>query len=217
MKSWRHGAGVAAVLIFACGFLPEKAAADDQTKVGAGNAAAIALAKKSPMVKSAYAFLLSQAEKIDDDKLRKETLDALGNRDTCIRHRANLTDAQKTAIVQNLITNSLLNPTDGTNFNGGAKAGVFPPVTDDGTACPKLPQAFFSAPGSTSVSGHHSYPGGLVVHESNNDVADVHLGEEYRQIYGHSGGKGGLPTIPRENQGRFAGAEGNGDADIFLD
>src|SRR5215475_14009887 len=216
MKSWRHGAGVAAVLIFACGFLPEKAAADDQTKVGAGNAAAIALAKKSPMVKSAYAFLLSQAEKIDDDKLRKETLDALGNRDTCIKHRANLTDAQKTGIVQSLITNNLLNSTDGTNFNGGAKAGVFPPVTDEGTACPKLPQAFFSAPGSTSVFGHHSYPGGLVVHESNNDVADIHLAAEYRQVYGHSK-HNGLPTIDADGTYNLPSRVRDNDSDIFID
>jgi len=56
----------------------------------------------------------------------------------------------------------------------------------------------------------------LVVHESNNDVADVHLADEYRQIYGHAGAKG-LPTIERENQGRFSAPEGNGDTDIFID
>lgn len=191
------------------------ALADDQTKPGAGNAAAIALAKKSPIVESAYQFLLSQAQRIEDTTLRKQTLDALG--DPCIRHRAHLTDAEKEAIVATLTAQGLVNPADAASIIGGVKAGVFPPVADDGSACPKLPQAFFSAPGSTSVNGHHSYPGGLVVHESNNDVADVHLGEEYRQIFGHTGGKGGLPTVPRENQGRFASAAGNGDADIFID
>ena len=55
------------------------AVADDQTLPGAGNAEAAALAKKSPMVKSAYDFVLSQARRIKDEKLRKETLDALGN------------------------------------------------------------------------------------------------------------------------------------------
>ena len=69
-----------------------RANADDQTKPGAGNTAAIALAKKSPIVQSAYQFLLSQAQRIEDGKLRRETLDALG--DPCIRHRANLTEAQ---------------------------------------------------------------------------------------------------------------------------
>ncbi len=72
------------------------ASADDQTKTGAGNAAAIALAKKSPIVRSAYEFLLAQAARIKDNKLRKETLDALGNDDTCVRHRAGLTVHKKT-------------------------------------------------------------------------------------------------------------------------
>jgi hypothetical protein len=191
-----------------------RAAADDQTKPGAGNAAAIALAKKSPIVQSAYQFLLSQAARIEDVKLRKETLDALG--DPCIHHRAHLTDAQKDAIAATLTAEGLVNPADGAAIVGGVKAGIFPPVSNDGSACPKLPQAFFSAPGSISVFGHHSYPGGLVVHESSNDVADVHLAQEYRQIYGHTGAKG-LPTVPRENQGHFAAPEGNGDSDIFLD
>jgi hypothetical protein len=91
---WRIlGAG----LLAACGLglVAAQAAADDQTKTGSGNAEAIALAKQSPMVRSAYAFLLSQAARIKDDTLRKETLDALGNPDTCVQHRASLTDAQK--------------------------------------------------------------------------------------------------------------------------
>ncbi|HET8966520.1 MAG TPA: hypothetical protein VFN20_09920 [Candidatus Acidoferrum sp.] len=194
--------------------LATRAAADDQTKPGAGNAAAIALAKKSPIVQSAYQFLLSQAAQIENAKLRKETLDALG--DPCIHHRANLTDAQKDAIVATLTSEGLVNSADAAAIIGGVKAGIFPPVLNDGSGCPKLPQAFYSAPGSTSVNGHHSYPGGLVVHESNNDVADVHLAQEYRQIYGHPGAKG-LPTVPRENQGHFAAPEGNGDSDIFID
>jgi hypothetical protein len=190
------------------------AAGDDQTKPGTGNAAAVALAKKSPIVQSAYQFILSQAERIQDAKLRKETLDALG--DPCIRHRANLSEAQKDAIVATLVSQGLVNPANAATITGGVKAGVFPPILNDGSGCPKLPQAFFSAPGSASVVGHHSYPGGLVVHESNNDVADVHLADEYRQIYGHTGAKG-LPTIERENQGRFSAPEGNGNTDIFID
>ena len=188
---WREVivAGLAACLL---GVAP-RAAADDQTKTGAGNSAAIALAKRSPMVRSSYEFLLQQAERIKDHKLRKETLDALGNAATCVQHRANLSDAQKNAILQSLVTQGLLNLTGATSIQGGAKAGVFPALVDDGTSCPKLPQKFFSAPGSASVFGHHSYPGGLVIHESNNDVADVHLADEYRQVYGHTGAKE-LPT-----------------------
>jgi len=168
---------VCAGIFLACGtiFLATEAAGDDQTKPGAGNAAAIALGKKSPIVQSAYQFLLSQAARIQDATLRKQTLDALG--DPCIRHRANLSEAQKDSIVATLVSQGLVNPANASTITGGVKAGIFPPVLNDSSACPKLPQAFFSAPGSASIVGHHSYPGGLVVHESNNDVADVHLAD----------------------------------------
>jgi hypothetical protein len=214
MKLFREVLCAGIFLAGGTAFFATTAAGDDQTKPGAGNAAAITLAKKSPIVQSAYQFLLDQARRIQDAQLRKETMDALG--DPCIHHRAKLTEAQKDAIVATLVAQGLVNPGNGSGITGGIKAGVFPPVLNDSSTCPKLPQAFFSAPGSTSVSGHHSYPGGLVVHESNNDVADVHLASEYREIYGHSGAKG-LPTIERENRGRFSAPEGNGDADIFID
>src|SRR5262249_2756307 len=195
----------------------QNARADDQTKPGAGNAAAIALAKRSPLVQSAYKFLLSQAAKIGDDKLRKETLDALGD-NPCVRHRANLTDAQKDAIIATLVAQKLVNPADAASIVGGVKAGIFPALLNDGTTCPKLPQKFFSAPGSTSVFGHHSYPGGLPIHESNNETADVHLATEYREIYGNGGGI--LPTInPADIQsGGNQNQEGDSSASvIFID
>jgi hypothetical protein len=210
---WREviAAGLAACLL---GVAP-RATADDQTKTGAGNSAAIALAKRSPLVRSAYEFLLQQAERIKDNKLRKETLDALGNDATCVQHRASLSDAQKNAILQSLVTQGLLNLADAASIQGGAKAGVFPALVDDGTSCPKLPQKFFSAPGSASVFGHHSYPGGLVIHESNNDVADVHLADEYRQVYGHTGGKG-FPTLNADVLRSFSAPAGDADFDIFI-
>src|SRR5215470_14498279 len=118
-----------------------RASADDQAKPGAGNAAAIALARKSPIVSSAYEFLQSQSRRIRDAKLRTETLDAIGD-STCVRHRANLTDAQKDAILQKLLAQGLVNPADAASIQGGLKAGVFPALIDDGTSCPKLPQKF---------------------------------------------------------------------------
>jgi len=210
---WRDviAAGLAACLL---GVAP-RAAADDQTKTGAGNSAAIALAKKSPMVRSTYEFLLQQADRIKDNKLRKETLDALGNDGTCVQHRASLSDAQKNAFLQSLVTQGLLNLADGASIQGGAKAGVFPALVDDGTSCPKLPQKFFSAPGSASVFGHHSYPGGLVIHEANNDVADVHLADEYRQVYGHTGRKG-FPTLDTDDLRSFSAPDRDTDFDIFI-
>jgi hypothetical protein len=130
-------------------------------------------------------------------------------------HRANRTDAQKTTIVNALVAQGLLNLADGAGITGGVKAGVFPPVLNESTSCPQLPQPFFSAPGSASVFGHHSYPGGLPIHESNNDVADVHLADEYRAVYGHPV-RHGFPEIDTDDLGPKTRAADR-DFDIFID
>jgi len=125
MRICRRIVFASVVAVFGFILTASQAAADDQTKTGAGNRAAVALAKKSPMVRSAYAFLLAQARRIQDPELRKETLDALGNPDTCIRHLANLTEEQKDAIVQSLISNGLLNPA-GRQHCGRCESRCFP-------------------------------------------------------------------------------------------
>jgi len=81
--------------------------AADQTIPGAGNDNAVALAKKSPIVQSAYRFLGEQAWKINNDKLRLETIDGISNPDTCVEHRAGLTDDQKTDPFRNPSANAL--------------------------------------------------------------------------------------------------------------
>jgi len=153
-------------------------------QIGAGNGTAIALAQKSPAVQTAYNYLIDQAEKIQDAKLRSRTLDAIRNPATCVYHRANLSQAQEQAIVQQLLNAGLADPNDQNNFPGGIIAGVYPAIVNDGTACPQLPQRFFSAPGSTWNGGHHSYPGGLMIHEANNDTSDQYLANQYRAMYG---------------------------------
>ena len=169
------------------------ASAADQTRPGAGNAAAIALAARSPLVQSAQHTLEHHAAEIHDRALRHATLDAIANRDTCVAHRAQLSDADKDAIVRALVDAKLLVVADGAGIVGGARAGVFPPVADDGGACPQLPQRFWSAPGS-SFGGHHSYPGGLAVHETFNLLSDLHFAAGYRRVYGHTRADG-LPEV----------------------
>ncbi len=71
------------------------------------------------------------------------------------------------------------------NEEAAQLAGIFPPLLEDGTECPRLPQPFFSAPGS-SYGGHHSFPGGLVVHETFNDLSGIQLAAGYRRVYGSS-------------------------------
>lgn len=174
-------------------------AVENQLTPGAGNTTAIELAQSSPLVQSAQKFLVQQTRQIQTVNLRRATLDAINNPRTCIMHRAGVTDSQKQAILQQLIQAGLVDPADNSTFPGGLIAGVFPPVLQDGSACPQLPQPFFSAPGSGNDS-HHSYPGGLPVHESFNNLSSLSFAKNYRLIYGQSRSDG-LPVInPYNNQ-----------------
>jgi hypothetical protein len=188
------------------------ALAQDQTIPGQGNANAAALSRRSPMVQSAMQFLVSQAETIQDQTLRKETLDVVTNAGMCLQHRVGLTDAKKNALVQQMIALGLADKKDDATFPGGLKAGIFPPVIDEDSPCPKQPQPYAAAPGS-SFGGHHSYPGGLAVHVSNNESADVRLANEYRQVYGRTGANQ-LPVIDRD---WLKQATNTADSAIFID
>ncbi len=125
-------------------------------------------------------------------------------------HRAGLKDTDKAAILQALITAGLVDTRDGAIFPGGLKAGVSPALLSDSSPCPQLPQTFFSAPRSF-FGGHHSWPGGLAVHESFNDVSSLNLANGYRKIYGHS--EGGLPVIDMNNASPLLGSK---PADLFI-
>jgi hypothetical protein len=148
------------------------------------------------MVQSAKDLLLKNTKKIDDASVKAITLDAIGNPTTCVAHRVGLQESDKNTILQELIAAGLVDVRDNSTFPGGLKAGVFPPLLDDGSACPKLPQTFFSAPGSF-FGGHHSYPGGLPIHEAFNDVSNLNLAKGYRKVYGHTGLQG-LPVIGKD-------------------
>ncbi|HXJ86328.1 MAG TPA: hypothetical protein VMS18_05890 [Candidatus Binatia bacterium] len=154
-------------------------------QTGAGNGNAVALAKQSPAVRTGYNYLVTQAQLLRDRNLREQTLDAITNPSTCVYHRANVSPAMQQAILQQLLAAGLVDANDNNTFPGGLLAGVYPAIVNDGTACPRLPQPFFSAPGSV-FAGHHSYPGGLMIHEANNDTSDQYLANQYRAMYGHS-------------------------------
>jgi len=200
------GAKMTMVAVLAGG-VTSLAHAADQTVPGAGNAEAARLAGASGLVQSAFRFIAGQITKIRDPKLGAAVKDLVLDRSACIRHRAGETTASKQAIVDRLTAAGLLAPADAATFPGGALAGVLPPVADAGTACPHLPQPFFSAPGSV-FGGHHSYPGGLPIHESFNDLSDGSFAANYRRVYGHTG-PGGLPEL--------AAADGDADRDDSVD
>lgn len=160
--------------------------AADQTQVGGGNAIAVGIGSNSPLVQSAYSLLVGNANQIQDVTLRQITLDAFTNPQTCIRHRAGLTAAQKTQIIQTLTAQGLVNPADAGSITGGIAAGIFPPVLNDGSSCPNVPLVFVATPGS-NFGGHHSYPGGLAVHESLNDQSSLNFASTFRGEYGNLG------------------------------
>lgn len=159
--------------------------AADQTQIGAGNARAEQIGPASPLVQSANQLLIKDALQIQDPVLRAKTLDAFTNPQTCIEHRIGVTAAVKAQIIQKLIAENLVNPADATGITGGITAGVFPPVLNDGSDCPHLPLSFEATPGS-NFGGHHSYPGGLVVHEAFNDQSAVNFADTYRGEYGQA-------------------------------
>jgi hypothetical protein len=167
----------------------------NQTVPGAGNEQATKLAQASPLVVSAMTRLRDELTYVANGSLRAATTDAVFNPNTCVVHRANLTAAQKQAIVAKLQAQGLFSVTDAAAFPGGAETGVFPPVLDEGTACPHLPQPFFSAPGSTN-NGHQSYPGGLPVHEAFNLVSALSFTKNYLQAYGTPGADGLPHMVP---------------------
>lgn len=190
--------------------------ASDQSSVGAGNDYAREISRKSPLVQSAMAFLRKEAAQIHDPQLKRETLDAFTNPQTCIAHRAGLTDKDKAAVISQLIDAGLVDAAAGRDFPGDLRAGIFPAVRDDGSPCPHLPQAFDAAPGSV-FEGHHSYPGGLAMHEAFNDISDLSLMADYRLAYGHLAADG-LPTIDLEGGAGFAQVPGDLgiDADLII-
>jgi hypothetical protein len=183
---------IAAAVLALCAAHAAQAA--DQTQPGQGNAAAVALAQRSPLVQSAMRDLIEQASRIRDRALRAATLDILQNPRTCALHRRGLgSPAAQDAVVQALFDAGLINRTDAAAFTAGLRAGVFPPVLQADSACPQLPQPLESAPGS-AFGGHHSYPGGLPVHESNNDRSGINLARQYQASYG-STDRQGLPVV----------------------
>ena len=179
---FRRDLAVCCIVLLGCA----SAFAADQTQVGAGNLRAQQIGNASPLVQSAVELLEQNARQIQDPDLRAVTLDSFLNPNTCIRHRAHVTDAVKTQIINTLIAQGLVNPADAAAITGGLKAGIFPPVNGDGSACPTMPLTFKATPGS-NFGGHHSYPGGLAVHESLNDQSSINFADTYRGEYGSLG------------------------------
>lgn len=136
-----------------------------------GNKQAMAIAGASKLVQRANEALVNLAGTIADSKIRTTVLALLDNPAPTYQIKSP-TDADKQQVRQDLLDAGLI--PDKTTVEG-----IFPPVADANVA----PQAFWSAPGST-YAGHHSYPGGLVVHEWFNATMAGYFLQTYDTVYG---------------------------------
>ncbi len=187
------------VLAVSAAFLAISSAAlaDDQSKAGSGNALSLAQVEKAAIVQSARSFILDTLQRVGDKNLRDLTRDAIDNAKSCVTHRAGMTAISRQEIFDKLKAEGLIDIGDEGKISGGLINGVFPPLVDDNTACPKLPQTYWSAPGG-AYGGHHSEPGGLPVHVSFNLSSNLSLAENYRRIYGQS--RRGVPVVTQAGQ-----------------
>src|SRR5258708_4238996 len=170
------------------------AAAQNAAGPGPGNALAVKQAESSALVSSARSFILQTLNGVEDVRAREGTRDAIDNARTCVAHRVGVTESDKAAIFDRLKAEGLVDLGDDDKFAGGLMLGIFPPLIDDGGACPRAPQTYWSAPGSV-FEGHHSHPGGLAIHVAFNLSSFLSFADNYRRIYGSSGGATGLPTV----------------------
>lgn len=193
-----HQISIALLAAATCAIGPITAQAADQTVVGPGNAEAIRLAKGSPLVQSAFELLRDRLDEVRSTDLKRNMAELMDDQRACIQHRARLTQADKAGLIAQLSTAGLIDLVSAASFPGGASAGVFPAILSDGSVCPRMPQAFYSAPGGATF-GHHSEPGGLPVHEVFNDTSALGLAHSYQVTYGHTR-RDGLPVVLRERE-----------------
>ena len=139
--------------------------------VTAGNQQAMSLARNSATVMAANDAAMAIADALADPTLRRATLEIMRNPSPTYQLKSP-TRADREAVRQELLAAGLI--TDQVTV-----AGIFPPVGDAHEA----PQAFWSAPGST-YAGHHSFPGGLVMHTQTNAAVAAEWVDIYDQRYG---------------------------------
>jgi hypothetical protein len=136
----------------------------------AGNDHAAQIARNSHFIRAQYAGVLQLANSISDPHLRADVLDLIA--DPVPKYARKYQTAQeRTALRDALAAAAFVKPDD-------PVSGIFSPGTDGSKAV----QPFWSAPGS-AYDSHHSYPGGLLVHEFFNARMAEHFAQTYNTIY----------------------------------
>jgi hypothetical protein len=160
------------------GFSPSFAALQESEALATGNRQAEENASRSSIVMSSYRYLRASALRISNPLLRKQVLELLDNPAPTF-YQEWPTRENKQEIYNTLLERGFINP-EGIRFSEGTSIidALFPPVADPR----RSPQRFWGAPGG-SFDGHHSYPGGLAIHEAFNLRNALSLTRNYRAQY----------------------------------
>jgi hypothetical protein len=138
--------------------------------LSAGNARAAGIARESPFVQRQFAEAMRLAKSIGDSRSRADILDLL-ERPVPSYARKYPTAESRAALRDALAREGFVKA-------GAPVEGIFPPGTD-GT---RVVQPFWSAPGS-ALDSHHSYPGGLLMHELFNSTMAGNFERTYDALY----------------------------------
>jgi hypothetical protein len=150
--------------------------------LSAGNARAAQMARGSRFVQAQYAGAMHIARSIGDKRLRSDVLNVLADPIPMYAQKYPTAES-RTALRDSLARAGFIKPDD-------PVSGIFPPGTDAIRAV----QPFWSAPGS-AYDSHHSYPGGLLVHEMFNASMAEHFAKTYDAIYFGGGSSVSRDTV----------------------
>ena len=144
------------------------------------NARAAKIAHASPFIRARYEGVLRLIHSMGDAKLRADVLELIEN--PAPRYASKYPTAQsRTALRDALAREGFVKP-------DAPVSGIFPPGTEViATDRPpsmgvRVVQPFWSAPGS-DLNSHHSYPGGLLVHELFNSTIAANFERTYDALY----------------------------------
>lgn len=134
------------------------------------NRRAAEIAHRSPFVQTQYAAALKLARSIGDARMRSDVLRLLEN-PAPLYARKYSTPQSRTELRDALAREGFVRA-------DAPVSGIFPPGTDGASVV----QPFWSAPGS-AIDSHHSYPGGLLVHELFNSRMAANFERTYDELY----------------------------------
>lgn len=136
----------------------------------AANARAAKIAHASPFIRARYASVMQLVHSMGDAKMRDDVLRLIA--DPAPRYARKYTTAESREELRDaLAREGFIKSTD-------PVSGIFPP----GTQQAGVVQPFWSAPGS-DMNSHHSYPGGLLVHELFNSTMAANFEKTYDALY----------------------------------